>query len=119
LKEIIEGIELFNKEDFFAAHDFFEECWLECESKEKLFYQGLVQVAVGCYHLISGNNKGSLSQFKKGIRKLKGYSPSYKKVNLSLLIEKLEPLIKNLSEIKIGFDPKKFWNCIPRIEIIN
>jgi uncharacterized protein len=119
LKDIIAGIELFNKADFFAAHDFFEDCWLDCEREEKFFFQGMVQVSVGCYHLISGNYNGALSQFKKGVKKLKAYDSVYMNVNLKLLIEKLEPVIVQLSNRAIIVEPEKFWNRIPRIEIIN
>ncbi len=47
---ITEGIKLFNNSDFFAAHDFFEGLWMEAK-KDKLFYQGLIQVSVGCFSL--------------------------------------------------------------------
>jgi predicted metal-dependent hydrolase len=42
LKDISEGIRLFNEADFFSAHDFFENCWLECAKADKLFFQDLV-----------------------------------------------------------------------------
>jgi uncharacterized protein len=118
LKDIIAGIELFNKADFFAAHDFFEDCWFDCKRNEKFFFQGLVQVSVGCYHLISGNFKGASSQFQKGIKKLKEYDSPYMNVNLQLLIKKLEPIIIELGDCSSKVEPNKFWDKIPRIEFI-
>ena len=119
MKDIIAGIELFNKADFFAAHDFFEDCWFNCEREEKFFFQGMVQVSVGCYHLISGNFNGALSQFKKGIKKLGTYDSVYKNVDLKMLIGKLQPIVLELSTRPVNVDPEIFWNKIPRIEIIN
>ena len=119
MRDIIAGIELFNKTDFFAAHDFFEDCWLECEREDRFFYQGLVQISVGFYHLISGNVKGSLSQLKKGIKKLKIYGDVYRQVNLKLLIEQVSSVILDLSDSQKQIELIKLWNKIPRIETIN
>lgn len=119
MRDIIAGIELFNKTDFFAAHDFFEDCWFGCEREERFFYQGLVQVSVGLYHLVSGNTKGSLSQLKKGTKKLKIYGDVYRQVNLKLLIEQIEPIVLELGDSQKKIELNKFWNRIPRIEILN
>lgn len=117
MDNIIVGIALFNDSDFFAAHDFFEDCWMECEREERKFYQGLVQVSVGSYHLISGNYKGCVSQYKKAEKKLRSYSPVHKKINLALLLDQIEPIIFDLGENPKNVDPKKFWNRIPKIEV--
>ncbi len=110
LKEIIEGINLFNRADFFSAHDFFEEMWLESEKADKLFFQGLVQVSVGCYHLICGNYKGAFSQLSKGKTKLKNYLPSHGNIDLISLLNNIDLLLIELDitisnkENKIDFD---------------
>ncbi|MCB9219020.1 MAG: DUF309 domain-containing protein, partial [Ignavibacteriales bacterium] len=41
--DISEGIKLYNNCDFFSAHDFFEDIWMDAEKSEKEFFQGLVQ----------------------------------------------------------------------------
>jgi hypothetical protein len=116
LVDISQGIKLFNNADFFSAHDFFESCWIECDKADKLFFQGMVQISVGCYHLISGNQKGCLSQFRKGIEKLRVYLPSHKNINLEPLVRKIELLSESLDENLFNQDIKKFWNRIPIIE---
>ncbi len=118
MKDIIEGIALFNNGDFFSAHDFFESCWFECEKNDRLFYQGLVQVSVACFHLVSGNYKGSLSQFTKGTDKLNSYLPEYKNLDLALLLLKVDPIIFELSKGICNIDRNKLLSEIPKIEII-
>ncbi len=76
-----------------------------------------MQISVGCYHLISGNKKGCLSQFKKGTIKLKNYLPFHMDINLKDLLKEIELIIIELDEISSNQDLKKFWNRIPRIEI--
>ena len=39
------GVRLFNHEDFFEAHDVWEQVWKNAEGEEKTFYQGLIQAA--------------------------------------------------------------------------
>lgn len=117
LKDISQGIELFNQADFFSAHDFFEKCWLECENEDKLFFQGLVQISVGCFHLISGNSRGSISQFNKGILKLNKYLPVHGNVNLEILLRNIEILIKVLTK-NTSVNSDVVWNQIPKIEVV-
>lgn len=96
MKEIIEGIKLFNDADFFSAHDFFEEMWFNCDHFEKKFFQGLIQISVGCYHLICGNFKGAKSQLLKGKTKIEIFSPSHRKVDIVLLIVEVDFLLREL-----------------------
>lgn len=97
MTDITEGIELFNTAHFFEAHDYFEALWIESSGEERLFYQGMVQMAVGCFHLISGNYKGSLSQFNKGTTKLKNYVPKYYRVNVEKLLKDIDVLRTDLN----------------------
>ncbi len=100
MKDIKKGIELFNESDYFTAHDFFEDIWMDADYEEKDFYQGLVQISVGCYHLICGNHSGAKSQLKKGISKLSKYIPEYNNLELSELISKLKKLLIDLESKK-------------------
>jgi hypothetical protein len=71
------GIEEFNTQCFFEAHDTWEELWRETSGPDRLFYQGLIQTAVGLYHLSHGNIRGARSQFGKALDKLERYLPAY------------------------------------------
>ena len=114
--EISKGISLFNEADFFSAHDFFEDCWINCDREERLFFQGMVQISVGCFHLISGNYNGSLSQFLKGTKKLIRYRPSFRNINVDKLLVEVDVLIIALTENSINDDPKKILEIIPKLE---
>ena len=100
MKDIQKGIDLFNDCDYFSAHDFFEDIWMDSSGEEKDFYQGLVQISVGCYHLICGNMPGAKSQIKKGMDKLSKFIPEYNKLNLSELISKLKKILIDLESNK-------------------
>jgi predicted metal-dependent hydrolase len=53
------GIVLFNRRDFFEAHEVWEALWQECAGPERRFYQGLIQAAVGLLHFNNGNLRGA------------------------------------------------------------
>jgi len=119
LRDISEGIRLFNESDFFSAHDFFEDCWMECSREERLFFQGMVQISVGCFHLLSGNFKGSVNQYNKGIKKLENYRPSYAGINLEKLLREVDIIIKLMDDTACIRNSEKFWALIPKLEINN
>ena len=71
------GVEEFNVQSFFEAHDTWEELWRETSGPHKLFYQSLIQTAVAMYHYANGNYRGSCSQFGKALSKLDRYIPEH------------------------------------------
>src|SRR6476469_7449491 len=55
----LEGIEHFNRCDFFEAHESWEELWQDYTGPSRKFYQGLIQVAVCLHHFGNGNTRGA------------------------------------------------------------
>jgi predicted metal-dependent hydrolase len=58
------GIVLFNRGDFFEAHEVWESLWMETFGPEKPFYQGLIQAAVGLCHFCNGNLRGAVKLYR-------------------------------------------------------
>ena len=57
--EYLEGIDHFNAGRYFDAHEVWEEIWLRSSGDTKLFYQMLIQAAVGLHHYERGNARGA------------------------------------------------------------
>jgi hypothetical protein len=53
------GVEQFNAGDYFQAHETWEEIWREVQGRHKMFYQGLIQLAVALHHNERGNHRGA------------------------------------------------------------
>src|SRR5436309_15627145 len=70
---LAEGINFFNNGRYFEAHETWEDLWRRTRGPLRLFYQGLVQAAVGLHHLGRGNLNGARAQLKKSISKLEQY----------------------------------------------
>ena len=65
-----QAIELFNTQEWYAAHDVFEELWHETVDPERRSLQGILQVAVAQLHLERGNNRGATILFGEALGRL-------------------------------------------------
>ena len=93
------AIAQFNQKEFYACHDTLEEIWMDSVEPDKTFYQGVLQVAVGCYHLGNGNWRGAVILLGEGIRKLIEYEPDYLQINVTRLTDDSHNLLMALQDI--------------------
>lgn len=64
------GISHFNAQEFFEAHEVWEEIWLVEPEPEKTFLQGIIQIAAAFHHYCRDNSDGAESLLAAGIIKL-------------------------------------------------
>jgi predicted metal-dependent hydrolase len=76
------GLKLFNRGDFFACHEVWEELWLRSAGAEKVFYQALIQTAVAILHAERGNLRGAASIWRKARSKLAALPATYMMIAL-------------------------------------
>ncbi|WP_107670605.1 DUF309 domain-containing protein [Cyanothece sp. BG0011] len=95
----LQGIEQFNRREFYACHDTLEAIWIDAAESDKRFYQGILQVAVGCYHLTNHNWRGAVILLGEGVRRLRDYQPDHETVNVTQLLEESRELLKYLQHI--------------------
>jgi predicted metal-dependent hydrolase len=60
------GIDLFNREEYFEAHDVWEEAWRREEGDRRRFLQGLIQIAAGFVKLQRRQPRGARSLLERG-----------------------------------------------------
>ena len=89
----IKGVELFNKKEFYDAHEYWEELWLEYYLEDKKFVQALIQLTVAYYHLSTGNKKGALSLFNKSLDKMKTFTPDNRGIDVNMIISSINQVI--------------------------
>ena len=65
-----QAVALFNAEEWYAAHDVFEELWHETTDPERRCLQGILQVAVAQLHLQLGNRRGATILFGEALGRL-------------------------------------------------
>jgi CheY-like chemotaxis protein len=59
----LHGLELFNRGEYFEAHEVLEEAWNEDESPGRELYRAILQVAVAYLQIERGNYNGALKMF--------------------------------------------------------
>ena len=64
------GIDAFNNREFYDAHEYWEELWLDCKLNDARFIQGLIQLAVSYFHFFNQNLNGARSMLKKCLIKI-------------------------------------------------
>jgi predicted metal-dependent hydrolase len=104
-EEFFQGIEQFNRGEFYACHDTLEALWMESGEPLKTFYQGILQVAVAYYHLGNSNIRGAMILLGEGSRRLYSYQPDYEGVDVSLLLEESLNLLQYLQGMSTGQRP--------------
>lgn len=92
------GLEEFNKENFYEAHEILEEFWHEYRGTDRTFIQGLIQLAAAFYHAQSRNRKGAMSQLSKGSQKLAQYQPTQNSIDVVGLLESVRENLQQLRE---------------------
>ncbi len=67
------GVLLFNRGDFFEAHEAWEALWMDTAGPDRRFYQGLIQAAVGLCHFCNGNVRGAVKLYHSARDYMSGY----------------------------------------------
>jgi len=97
-QEFWQGVEQFNQQEFYACHDTLEALWMEAFDPQKRFYQGVLQIAVACYHLGNLNWRGAVILLGEGIGRLRDYQPVYEGIDVTELLTQSIQLLKALQE---------------------
>jgi predicted metal-dependent hydrolase len=80
------AIEQFNARDFFECHETLEALWNAEPGPRRILYKGILQVGVGCYHLLRGNYRGTLIKLQTGADYLVAFEPACAGVAVTPLI---------------------------------
>ena len=98
--EFERGITEFNQQQFYACHDTLEAIWVDAEEVDKRFYQGILQVAVGCYHFSNDNLRGAIILLGEAVRRLCDYQPEYEGIDVEQLLHQALALLQALQQLK-------------------
>lgn len=80
------GIQQFNQREYFECHETLEGLWNDEPGPVRTLYKGILQVGVGCYHLLRGNAHGALIKLESGADYLEAFAPRCLGVDVAQLI---------------------------------
>lgn len=96
--EFWHAVKQFNQGQFYDCHDTLEALWMEAASPLRNFYQGILQIAVACYHLGNQNWRGAVILLGEGISRLQDYQPVYAGIDVAQLIAQSAQLLRDLQQ---------------------
>jgi uncharacterized protein len=106
--QYLEGITHFNAGRYFEAHEAWEEIWLHSSGDAKLFYQMIIQAAVGLYHYERSNVRGARGMYNNVMEKLERLPAFYMSLNLEEFSRQIKTffaeLIENNTDISLAVD---------------
>jgi predicted metal-dependent hydrolase len=97
-EKYLEGIRLFNEEDFFECHEVLEELWSETLGREKKFYQGLIQAAVALFHFGNENLGGARKLYQASREKLDPFRPFFQGLDVDKFLAEMKFCFQELLE---------------------
>ena len=110
------GINAFNNRQFYDAHEYWEELWLDYKLNDSDFIQGLIQLAVSYFHLFNQNLKGARSMIKKCLKKIELFQ-----VTRGIDVIELQSEIYNVQKYFNKIDNTKYiiGSYIIRLKVIH
>ncbi|MGB3694553.1 MAG: DUF309 domain-containing protein [Spirulinaceae cyanobacterium] len=114
-QEFWQGIDQFNGQEFYACHDTLEALWMDSSEPLKKFYQGILQIAVACYHLSNHNWRGAVILLGEGVRRISDYQPLYEGIDTSNLLDQSLQLLEALQKIQ----PEEISNFVEELKTNN
>ncbi len=97
--QLLHGIEQFNRREYFECHETLEGIWIKEPRPIRNLYKGILQVGVGCYHLLRGNYRGAVIKLDSGSRYLEPFAPRCMTVDVARLIADARTLRATLLEL--------------------
>ena len=100
------AIELFNKQDWYVAHDALEEIWHNTSGRERITIQAILQIAVAQVHLSNNNNNGAMVLYGEGLGRLRNNSLPDLGLDLENFMNLVEGRLKILQKGEIFLSKK-------------
>jgi predicted metal-dependent hydrolase len=101
---LLRGIEQFNRREYFECHETLELIWNAEPGPIRTLYKGILQVGVGCYHLLRHNYRGATIKLQSGADYLQPFAPRCLGVEVDALITDARRLRAEL----VALGPERF-----------
>src|SRR6202051_2868842 len=109
-----QGLDAFNSARFYDAHEHWEEVWLKTPNPEKMFLQGLIQVAAAFHHHSRANRQGTQNLLHAGLLKLDRFPEIHGGLEIEALRRAVREWLAGLDagEIPIKGNPPKIGHTL-------
>lgn len=99
-----QGIHTFNRGEFFAAHEYFEDAWRETPDDSREFYRALLHISAGFFRLTQDRTGAALKFFNRAKHWLSFFAIIHMGLDVDKLRTHLDQLIDEIESGKTGKD---------------
>lgn len=94
--QLADGLQKYEAGEFFAAHEAWEDAWLQSQEPDKTFLQGLIQLTAAFHHLRRHNLRGATALLQAALQKLAPYPQIYGGLSVALLRDDICERLRSL-----------------------
>lgn len=105
----LQGLEEFNRGEYFEAHEYLEDAWNEDESEARELYRAILQVAVAYLQIQRGNYRGALKMFLRVRQWIDPLPDECRGVNVA----KLRDEARRVHQALLALGPERFRELDP------
>ncbi|MGD0609929.1 MAG: DUF309 domain-containing protein [Anaerolineales bacterium] len=95
----IEGLDLFNRQSYFQAHESLETAWREDTTPIRELYRGILQAAVVYLHITRGNYPGAIKVYQRSQKWLTPWPERCRGIEVGQLRRDLEKAILQVQKL--------------------
>ena len=111
--DLHEGLRCFHSGAFFEAHEHWESVWLAAHEPERMFLQGLIQVAAAFHHFQRGNCAGTISLLRSALGRLDRYPAVFTGIAVTPLRTAIRLWLEALETI-----PRTSPPSVPQLQMV-
>ncbi len=113
--DALEGIERFNRRQFWLAHEAFEDAWNAESAPIKELYRGILQAAVVYHHISKQNDRGAIKVYQRSQKWLLPLPDICQGVDIARLRVDLDAAIAEVR--RLGAEDLAEFNLYPKIHL--
>ena len=95
----LDGIKLFNRREFFEAHEALEDAWRTTDTPLRELYRGILQISVVYLHITRGNYAGALKVYHRSKKWLVDWPDTCRGIDVGELRRDLDTVIAKVREL--------------------
>ena len=115
--ETLEAVRTYNAGNYLEAHELFELIWMTRGGAEKIFYQGLVHVAMGFHYLIVGDFDRAVAKLRRAAEILEDFAPDFLRFDVEALRRSIGSCRRRLAELGVSGVTHFDRSRIPQLDL--
>lgn len=116
---LLEGVEQFNRGEFFEQHEILEDLWRSEPRDVRRLYQGILQIGVAMYHIQRHNHHGAVYMLTRGSTYLSPFAPRCQSVDVDHLLDQAARVLHAVNTLGQNGLAQFDWSLAPKVRLVD